>query len=157
MLSDLYSFYCAGNVLITGLNLTNNTVLDTLDCANCDINSLNLNTNTLLTTLTCQSNQLTSLDVSQNTALTKLYCHTNSITNLDVSMLTSLDWFRCEVNGMLTLNIANGNNANMPANKFDARQYPDPTTLVITCDTPANPHAVYTVAAGCITNGTTFN
>ena len=157
MLSDLYRFDCPGNVLITSLNLTNNTALDYLDCANCDINSLNLNTNALLTMLMCSSNSLTSLNLSQNTALTKLYCHNNSITNLDVSMLTSLDWFRCEVNGMLTLNIANGNNGNMPANKFDARQYPDPTTLVITCDTPANPHAVYTVAAGCITNGTTFN
>ena len=108
---------------------------DTIDCSNMNISNLTgIEAFTALTYLWCVGNQLTILNVSLNTALTSLRCY--------------------DMPSMTTLNMANGNNWNMPASTFKATGN---GTLQITCDTPANPHTVYTVAAGCITNGTTFN
>ena len=105
----------------------------------------------------CEQNQLTSLNLTQNTALIYFVCPNNNLTSLNVSLNTALTDLLCyDIPSMATLNIANGNNGNMPASAFKATGNGNPFT--ITCDTPANPHAVYTVAAGCVTNGTTtFN
>ena len=145
---------CSSNQL-TSLNVSQNTVLTNLGCSSNQLTSLNVSGATALTHLYCLDNQLTSLDVSQNTALIELWCQNNQLTILNVSLNTALTSLRCyDMPSMTTLNMANGNNWNMPASTFKATGN---GTLQITCDTPANPHTVYTVAAGCITNGTTFN
>ena len=142
---------------ITSLDVSQKAALTTLGCGNNQITSLNVSQNTALTYLNCRYNQLTSLNVSQNTALTYLSCYSNQLTSLDVSQNIALIDLSCQNNpSMATLNIANGNNGNMPASTFKA--YGNGNPFTITCDTPANPHAVYTVAAGCVTNfTTTFN
>ena len=152
----LTTLWCFNNQL-TSLNVSQNTALIYLHCYNNQLTSLDVSQNTALTEFICYNNNLTSLDVSQNTALTYLSCYSNQLTSLDVSQNIALIDLSCQNNpSMATLNIANGNNGNMPASTFKA--YGNGNPFTITCDTPANPHAVYTVAAGCVTNfTTTFN
>jgi hypothetical protein len=152
----LTDLYCGGNQL-TSLNVSQNTALIELYCEQNQLTSLDVSQNTALAVLYCEQNQLTSLNLTQNTALIDLVCPNNNLTSLNVSLNTALTDLLCyDIPSMATLNIANGNNGNMPASAFKATGNGNPFT--ITCDTPANPHAVYTVAAGCVTNGTTtFN
>jgi len=90
--------YCTDN-LITDLNLSRlGTTFYFLNCANNRLKSLDISKNTLLNTLTCYNNELASLDVSKNTALASFNCRSNKLSNLNVSGLNSLREFLCHTN-----------------------------------------------------------
>jgi hypothetical protein len=137
-------------ILLTSLDVTQNTALTNLDCEFNNLTSLDVTQNTVLTNLTCDSNQLTSLDVTQNTVLTDLSCADNQLTNLDVTqntVLTDLDCNRnliksldltqntaliildCWTNQLTSLNVKNGNNTNFTF--FDSNVNPNLTCIEV--------------------------
>ena len=75
---------------ITSLDLSANTLLETLNCENNLLSSLDLSANTSLKYLFCEGNLLTNLDLSGLTALTFLYCGGNQLNSLDISSNISL-------------------------------------------------------------------
>ena len=124
---NVKSLVCSNNNLTT-INLSNNTVLETLDCSNNNFATVDLSNNTALTSLIAINsqltsldtsnnllleylsvpfNQLTSLDVSNNTALEIMYVHANNLSSLDVSNLSSLQTLYCYNNDITSLNIDN--------------------------------------------------
>ena len=101
----LESLECYFNQL-TSLDLSKNTALKYLRCGGNQLTSLDLSNNTALTKLDCSNNQLTSLDVSKNTALTQLYCDNNQLTTLDVSKNTALTYLYCYFNQLKSLDVS---------------------------------------------------
>src|SRR5690625_2499549 len=102
---------CFNNTIDT-LDLSQNTLLQYVECEDNLLTSLILGNNPNLTYLQCEGNQLTSLDVSQNTGLKHIDCHQNQIGELNLSNLPSLTFLRCENNQLTTLKIQNDNNTN---------------------------------------------
>jgi Leucine-rich repeat (LRR) protein len=70
----------------------NNPVLETLDCSNNLLTALDVSNSSGLNSLDCSNNELTTLDVSKNTHLTGLNCENNHLTSLDLSHNEELYW-----------------------------------------------------------------
>ncbi|WP_109435853.1 immunoglobulin-like domain-containing protein [Aquimarina sp. AU119] len=90
---SLIRFWIDENSLTdTSLDLTNNTLLESVTAENTGLTSINIAGLTVLESLAAANNSLTSLDISTNTALRFLDVADNSLTNLDISAndLTSL-------------------------------------------------------------------
>jgi hypothetical protein len=83
---NIMDFRCSGHVL-TGLDVSKNTVLTVLYCTHDSLTNLDVSKNTALTWLLCDNNQIEHLDVSKNTALTRLDCGNN---NFSASALNAL-------------------------------------------------------------------
>ena len=104
---------CANNQL-TNLNVSANIALTYLTCVGNSLTSLNLSANTLLTYLHTGdegmlpqfTSQLTSLDVSGCSALTYLNCFGNSLTSLNVSSCTALSFLDCYANSLTNLDVS---------------------------------------------------
>ena len=72
------------------LDLSQNTVLNYLNCYNNQLSELDLSRNTTLEWLHCYNNQLSELDLSRNTTLEWLHCYNNQLSELDLSQNTAL-------------------------------------------------------------------
>ncbi|MCP4442947.1 MAG: T9SS type A sorting domain-containing protein [Aureispira sp.] len=129
------------HVIITSLDLSNNTALTgisasynqivTIDVSNCTIleslrlghnqlTSLDVSNNTLLDYLECNHSQLTSLDISNNMKLYLLECQVNQLVmNLDVSNHEHLRYLQCWGNQLSRLNMGNHLPANVNLNCAD--------------------------------------
>lgn len=83
---------------VSEADLSKNTALVILYCADNKFASLDLSKNEELSELICNGNALTTLDVSANTALTFLHCGDNALTSFDISKNDKLFWFNCEGN-----------------------------------------------------------
>ena len=128
-LTDLSMF----GTLITTLNVSQNTALNTLSCqgnpqlvtlitsganaltylsvAGCPLLiNLDLTQNTALTELSCYSNNLTSLNITQNTSLINLNCRWNALSSIDVSSNINLISLDCVGNQLSTLNVSSNVN-----------------------------------------------
>jgi len=114
---------CSTNNLTT-LDISNNLVLETLDCSyNFQISDLDLSNHTALKFLDCSVNfQISDLDLSNNLALEILDCSYNQLTTLDLSNHTNLIGFACVYNQLTYLNLKNGNNQNFLQDE-DTLQY----------------------------------
>ena len=85
---DITKFYCKNNgANIIGIDISHNTGLLELNCANDSIRNLDVTKNTSLELLDCNSNQLGSLDVTKNTKLRKLNCFLNNLSSLDITKI----------------------------------------------------------------------
>lgn len=103
MLEELDCFYNQ----LSNLDISGNTALTHLDCDANSISALDVSNNTALTVLWCDDNSLTSINVSKNSALTVLGCGLNSITSLDVSNNTALTELVCSANPLSSLDVSN--------------------------------------------------
>ena len=103
---DLNLLICSGNQL-TSLDVSKNTVLESIGCGSNKITSLDVSKNSDLRSLNCEINQLTNLDVSNNTALEGLYCSINQLTSLDVLNNTALTYLGCGYNQLTSLDVSN--------------------------------------------------
>lgn len=107
-----------GSSELTSLDLSKNTLLETLNCWECsELTSLDLSGNTLLETLNCSyCPKLTSMNLSKNTLLKRLnlsnsdlvdsdtcYC---SLTSLDMSKNTLLTSLSCVGNPLTSLDVS---------------------------------------------------
>ena len=97
---------CSYN-LLTSLNVTSNTALQTLYCSNNTIDNLNITGLSSLSNIDCSTNNFTSLNFSGIglTSLTQIYCNDNVLTTLNVSGLTNLTDLYCQRNKLSSLNL----------------------------------------------------
>ncbi len=91
--------------LLTSLNVTSNTALQTLYCSSNTIDNLNIMGLSALVNLQCDGNQLSTLDVSTNTALAYLNCSYNKLVGLDLSSNTLLQTIYCSDNLLTSLTV----------------------------------------------------
>ena len=92
------------------MDISKDTALTYLACANNQLKELNVSKNTALTELSCSYNQLTELNVNNNTALTRIDCGSNQLSELDVSKNTALTYLSCgsnEGNKLTKLDVSN--------------------------------------------------
>ena len=79
------SFLQAGeNSNLTQINLSKNTLLDTLVLNKCSLETLDLSNNSKLSFLRCEENKLTSIDVSNLPRLFYFFCYKNNFQKLDI-------------------------------------------------------------------------
>lgn len=102
--TELESLGCADTKL-TDLDLSKNTKLRFLNCSNSRLTGLDISNNPLLKDLYCENNQILSLDVSKNTLLRTLSCSNNLLSSLDVSKNTALKHISCSDNQITRLDI----------------------------------------------------
>ncbi|WP_299104287.1 hypothetical protein [uncultured Tenacibaculum sp.] len=95
------------NNSLTAINLSNNTALQTLGLSENDLTTIDLSKNINLTSLDLGANKLTALDVSNNVLLTRLECPVNDITSIDISKLTKLTFLELFQTDITTLDIKN--------------------------------------------------
>ena len=88
---------------LTSLNLTQNSSLNYLIISNSNIGSLDLSQNPNLSFLYCDDNDLSIIDISQNTNLSILYLPNNLLTNIDVTQNANLNLI--DVSGNLITNL----------------------------------------------------
>ncbi len=89
---------------LEALDVSQNTLLETLWCEKANLSILHLPDN--IKTLYCNGNQLTSLNVSKNALLESLDCSNNKLTSLDVSKNTALTFLSCSNNQLTSLNVS---------------------------------------------------
>ncbi|MDD3738966.1 MAG: leucine-rich repeat domain-containing protein [Lentimicrobiaceae bacterium] len=98
---------CGGNESkITGVDVSNNTMLTVLNCNNNSLTSIDVSGLTSFEALYCSNNSLTSIDVSGLPSLWLLDCSNNSLTSLDVGGLTSLWTLDCSNNSLTSLDVS---------------------------------------------------
>jgi len=128
-LSEAQNF--TGTINLIGQNITDLTGLEEFTalrffyCEFVPITSLDLSANTMLTHLRCAQNLFTSLDLSNNINLTHLTCNQLKITDLDLSNNVNLVELDCRFDSLLTtINVKNGNNTAIPNTKFFVNDNP---------------------------------
>ncbi|MBP5561822.1 MAG: hypothetical protein J6X70_08515 [Muribaculaceae bacterium] len=95
------------NCNLTALDVSLNTALNYLSCADNYLTSLDVTHNTALESLNCSHNLLTALDLSKNKGFKSLQCDHNLLTALDVSHNLWLDQLYCSDNQIKALNLRN--------------------------------------------------
>ena len=96
---EVKGFDCGKNN-ITAIDVSENSLLQSLYCAENQLTVLNVSHLVRLGNLACNDNQLTSIDVSRQIRLEKLYCRRNRLTSLNVSGLDILSVLSCQYNFM---------------------------------------------------------
>ena len=102
---NVQSIDCGVNNL-TQLDVSKNTVLETLTCDQNNLTQLDVSKNVKLWDLDCYKNNLTQLDVSKNVKLCDLYCFENNLTQLDISKSVELRDLSCYQNNLTQLDIS---------------------------------------------------
>lgn len=92
------------------LDLSENTKLQTLSCADNGLTGLILPDTETLTEINCDNNQLTGLDVSKNTSLRYLFGNGNKFTSLNVSNNTLLWGLEIRNNALTDINLSTNEN-----------------------------------------------
>ncbi|WP_179321255.1 T9SS type A sorting domain-containing protein [Winogradskyella helgolandensis] len=120
---------CSGQSIsdLTGIEAFVN--LTALHANDNQLTSIDLSNNTVLETLFASLNNLTTLDVSSNTILEQLSLFSNSLTSLDVSTNSALTFLVVGQNDLTSLNVANGNNSNF--SNFEADGNPNLTCIQV--------------------------
>ena len=118
-LTNLRSLKCHFNYYLGELDLSGNSMLQTLDLAFClNLESLDLSNNTRLTEVRIQGGmsgnqivgQLSSINLSTNSRIKTLYLWQNALTTVDVSQCTALEELRVNYNRLTTLDISANTN-----------------------------------------------
>lgn len=105
---NITGLFCNDNQL-TSIDLSQNTVLNTLECSNNQFATLDISQYAALYSLSCSGNQLTSLDLSQNPGLEYLNVRNNFLTSLDISQ-NNLDVLDCSFNQLTSLDLSQQSN-----------------------------------------------
>lgn len=123
----------AFNNNLSGIDLSQNTNIDTALLALNNLTSIDLSNNPNLISISLNDNNLSSLDLSDNTALLQVFANNNNLSSIDLSMLSNLEnlgladnnlmdldisqnpalfTLFCSDNQLQSLNVQNGNNTN---------------------------------------------
>ena len=100
-LSELRKLVCSSDGLtglLTGLDVRENTKLESLFCGGNQLTELDISKNMELYDLDCEINQLTELDLNNNPKLEYLYCNRNQLAKLDLSKNIELKYLACARN-----------------------------------------------------------
>ena len=104
---NVLKFDCNENMEdLTGLDVSHNDLMSSLECTNNSLTSLDVSKNEKLISLQCADNFLTTLDVSSCTNLKTLNCFNNNLTTLDVSKNTQLRIIYCFSNKLTSLDVS---------------------------------------------------
>ncbi len=105
---DIYRdpYFSAKSDPMTSLDLSNNTLLETVDCTANGLTKLTLPTSTTLSEIQCRNNKLTNLNVKTLSGLTKLDCSSNQLTKLTIGSLKQLTELECQSNALTTLSVS---------------------------------------------------
>ena len=93
--------------LLTSIDVTKNTDLRILECAENKLKELDVSYNTSLGLLHCDANNLSLLDISNCQSLMTLDCSQNNLTYLDVTNLCSLSFLKCSECHLSDLDVSN--------------------------------------------------
>ena len=104
--SALETLVCSG-MLLSELDVSNNSELAVLECSFNNLNTLDVSNNTNINTLNCSGNNLSELDVSNNLNLSHLDCADNSLSQLNVSNNLELELLWCDFNNLNELDVSN--------------------------------------------------
>ncbi len=102
----IVAFSCRVNPTLTALDVSNNDVLEHLNCSDNQLSSLDVSKNLNLKYLSCMTVGLSNLDVSKNVKLTELYCHQNQLSDLDLSKNVNLEILTCGNNSLSSLDLS---------------------------------------------------
>lgn len=102
---NLTKLECYNNE-IEVLDLSQNTLLEYVDCMDNNIYSLNVTGCTALVELICSENELSTIDMSSNTALERLWLYENFLNSLSVSQNLYLDELVCSNNNISSLDVS---------------------------------------------------
>ena len=109
-LYNLKNFDCSDNDLSEhGLDLSQNTALEFVNCMNCKLESLKLPHTDTLDRIFCSVNNLTELDVSNCTNLDNLQCGCNQISQLNITGCSNLHLLYCYDNNLSGLDLSEYN------------------------------------------------
>lgn len=103
--TELTLLECADN-LLTDLDLRNNTKLEQLNCNNNRLTFLYVAKCPKMTLIYCNDNRLTSLNLTGCPLLETLYCSFNSLTSLNLKKNKELRRLKCECNNLKTLDVS---------------------------------------------------
>ncbi|WP_299434700.1 matrixin family metalloprotease [uncultured Aquimarina sp.] len=96
---------------LTSLDLSNNTLLETVDLDSNDLATLSLPTNGSLVTFICNNNpNLTTVDFSGNTNLETIQCSNNGLTSVNLTGLSVLNSLSLSNNSLSTVDISSSIN-----------------------------------------------
>jgi uncharacterized delta-60 repeat protein len=140
----------AFNNNLTGIDLSQNTNLNTALLALNNLTSIDFSNNPDLISISLNDNNLTSIDLSNNTALLQVFVNNNNLNSIDVSMLSNLEnlgvssnnltnldvsqnanlfTLFCNDNQLQSLNVQNENNTNFTS--FEAQNNPNLTCISV--------------------------
>ena len=97
---------CSNNDALSSLNISQCSFLQDLDCSEGILTELDLTGNPFLQQLACNNNLLAQLDVSQNSFLQELDCGYNSLVELDVTENTALQILYAESNQITSIDVS---------------------------------------------------
>lgn len=96
---------CSG-LLLTSLDVSENTKLETLICSNNQLERLDVSANPELDYLDCSGNQLTELDLRSNRMLVILDCRNNRLEKLELGANETLTTLACQMNQLESLDVS---------------------------------------------------
>jgi len=111
-----------GNQL-TSLDLSQNTLLQSLGCWGNQLTNLNVSQCSALEVIWGDYNQLTSLDLSNNINLTHIYLYDNLLASLDLTQNSLLQVVSLTINQLAFLDVRSGNN--IALTNFSSEYNPD--------------------------------
>jgi hypothetical protein len=120
---------------LSSLDVTNNTLLETLTLNNPQISSLDVTQNTVLTALNVSGTPLNAIDVTQNLALQFLFVNNTNITAIDVTQNTQLLQFNTGDTAISNLDLSNNT---VLASFFNATNTPNLNCIGVADETAAN-------------------
>lgn len=103
---NLKKLVCSGNE-IRLLDLSHNTLLETLEANGCSLKVLNISENTELKRLSCKNNALRELDINNNPKLTFLDVSNNELNIVLLNNNPKLTKFYCANNGLVSIMASN--------------------------------------------------
>lgn len=103
---NLKKLVCSGNE-IRILDVSHNTLLETIEADGCSLKVLILNENTALKRLSCKNNALRELDLSNNHELVFLDVSNNELNLISLNNNPNLAEFYCANNGLVSIMASN--------------------------------------------------
>ena len=91
---------------LTGLDISGNTLLESVDCSDNELEALDLTKNTSLKELRCQKNKITTLDLTQCKNLELIYCYSNKLQALNLKNNDKLATIYCGGNTLSSLDVS---------------------------------------------------
>jgi hypothetical protein len=137
--NTIYEYnYLYHNNNIANIDLSNNVNLKDLGLRKIGLTTLDISQNTLLETLVISNNNLSNINLDNNSLLKHIACNNNPIVSIDLSHQQALETVQAKDNSLLSsLNLNNNHNASISS----ARLNNNPSLHCITVDNPANANA----------------
>lgn len=106
---NITDLLCNNNAL-TSIDISNNTLLQKINCAANSLTVLIISQNPMLVEVSCNGNNLATIDTNSNTNLEVLNVAGNSISSLNLSANNALKNLKLDFNPISTIDVSNNTN-----------------------------------------------